>query len=246
MFDAIGVSERTRKPWTVAVSFIGQVAMIGLAILVPLVGTDALPHRFAWVTVPEPPRALPHRPAQSPAKQAATVPFQMERRGLVLPVAIPDKVVTIEDPDLAPPGGIGVVGGIEGANGPGNGAIDSLVASSATPPPPLAPVAKPPAPPAPPTRIKLGGVIEQSKFISGPKPVYPPLARQARIEGTVRLEAVISREGTILNLRAVSGHPMLIPSAIAAVGQWVFRPTYLNGDPVEVATTIDVNFTLQK
>lgn len=88
--------------------------------------------------------------------------------------------------------------------------------------------------------------MEESKLISGPRPVYPPLARQARIEGTVRLEAVISREGTILNLRAVSGHPLLIPAALAAVRQWVFRPTSLNGDPVEVATEIEVHFTLQK
>jgi protein TonB len=88
--------------------------------------------------------------------------------------------------------------------------------------------------------------VQEGKLISGPRPVYPPLARQARVEGTVRLEAVISREGVILNLRAVSGHPLLIPAAVAAVQQWVFRPTSLNGDPVEVATVIDVNFTLQK
>jgi hypothetical protein len=81
MFDAIGVSERTRKPWTVAVSFIGQVALIGLAILVPLIGTDALPHRLSWVSLPEPPRALPHRPAQAAAKQARMVPPQINRRG---------------------------------------------------------------------------------------------------------------------------------------------------------------------
>ncbi len=92
----------------------------------------------------------------------------------------------------------------------------------------------------------MGGSVLQAKRISGPQPVYPPLAKQARVEGTVRLQAVISREGTILNLRAVSGHPLLIPAALAAVEQWVFRPTYLNGDPVEVATEIDVNFTLQK
>jgi len=88
--------------------------------------------------------------------------------------------------------------------------------------------------------------VQQGKLLSGPRPVYPQLARAARIEGTVRLEAVISREGAILNLRAVSGHPLLIPAALAAVEQWTFRPTFLNGDPVEVATTIDVTFTLQK
>ena len=88
--------------------------------------------------------------------------------------------------------------------------------------------------------------MQEGKLASGPRPVYPQLAIQARIQGTVRLEAVISREGTILNLRAVSGHPLLIPAALAAVQRWVFRPTFLNDEPVEVATVIEVNFTLQK
>jgi len=248
MFDAIGVSERTQKPWTVVVSFIGQMAMIGLAILVPLVGTGALPHRLSWVTVPEPPRALTHRPAQAPPKHASTVPPQLTRMGLVVPTRIPDRAVILQDPVpvLAAGDGVGVPGGFGDSNGPGNGVIDSLV--RAVPPaaaPPM-PEVKPPAPPAPPKRIKMGGLVEQGKLISGPRPIYPPLARQARIEGTVRLEAVISRDGTILNLRAVSGHPMLVPAAVAAVRQWIFRPTSLNGEPVEVATVIDVNFTLQK
>jgi len=248
MFDAMGVSARTQKPWTVVVSFIGQMAMIGLAMLVPLVGTDALPHRLTWVSVPEPPRALPHRPAQAPVKQAAAVPFQMERRGLVLPTAIPEKAAIIEDPEFAPAvgDGVGVPGGFGDSTGSGNAAIDSLLSAGASQPPPPAPVLRQAAQPAPLKRIRVGGIVEESKLISGPPPVYPPLARQARIEGTVRLEAVISRDGTILNLRAVSGHPLLIPAAIAAVRQWVFRPTSLNGDPVEVATEIEVHFTLQK
>jgi hypothetical protein len=74
MFDAIGVSERTRKPWTVAVSFIGQIVMVGLAVIVPLIGTDGLPHRVSWVSVPEPPRAMRPRTAQGPAKPARIVP----------------------------------------------------------------------------------------------------------------------------------------------------------------------------
>ena len=85
----------------------------------------------------------------------------------------------------------------------------------------------------------------RGKLVSGPMPVYPPLARQARIAGVVRLEAVISREGTVLNLHVVSGHPLLVPAALAAVQRWIFSPTYLNGDPVEVASEIEVNFTLQ-
>jgi protein TonB len=247
MFDAIGVSGRTQKPWTVVISFIGQMALIGLAILVPLIGTDALPHRLSWVTVPEPPRALHRRTAQDRAKQASMVPVQFTPKGLVLPGRIPPKAATIEDPEFAPGGEIGVVGGMEGANGSGKGVIDTLVGSMPVAPPPApAPVVKQAAQPALLKRIRVSEGVQQGKLISGPRPVYPALARQARIEGTVRLEAVISREGAILNLRAVSGHPLLIPAAIAAVQQWVFQPTSLNGDPVEVATEIEVHFTLQK
>jgi protein TonB len=248
MFDAIGVSERTQKPWTVVVSFIGQMAIVGLAILAPLVGTDALPHRFSWIALPEPPRALPHRPAAAAAKQTSMIPSQMTPKGLVLPVRIPDRPMMLQDPDLLPAAsdGVGVPGGFGNSTGSGNGVIDGLLASSAAPPPPPPPVVRQAVLPAPPKRIRLGGMVEHGKLISGPPPTYPPLAKQARIEGTVRLEAVISREGTILNLRAVSGHPLLIPAALAAVERWIFRPTSLNGDPVEVATEIEVHFTLQR
>jgi periplasmic protein TonB len=75
-------------------------------------------------------------------------------------------------------------------------------------------------------------------------PVYPPLAKQARVSGTVRLQGIISKEGTIQQLQVVSGHPLLVPAAIEAVKQWIYRPTLLNGEPVEVIAPIDVNFTL--
>jgi protein TonB len=76
--------------------------------------------------------------------------------------------------------------------------------------------------------------------------VYPPLAKQARISGTVKLAAVIAKDGTIQDLKVISGHPLLIPSALEAVKQWVYQPTLLNGEPVEVSTQIDVNFTLSQ
>ena len=75
-------------------------------------------------------------------------------------------------------------------------------------------------------------------------PVYPPLAKQARIQGVVRFTAIIGKDGTIQNLQLVSGHPLLVEAARQAVSQWQYKPTLLNGEPVEVVTQIDVNFTL--
>ena len=79
-------------------------------------------------------------------------------------------------------------------------------------------------------------------MISQVRPVYPPLAKQARIQGVVVLEAVIGKDGTIQNLRVITGHPLLIKAAQDAVSQWQYKPTMLNGEPVEVVTTVTVNF----
>ena len=249
MFDTIGVSERTRKPWTVASSFIGQVAMVGLAIVIPLLSTEGLPHRLGWVSIPEPPRGLPHRPAPSAAARASAVPSQVYRRTLIVPVAIPARAMPIVDPAPAPAldadGVGGVTGGMGGSGGSGgNAVIDGLVPAIAAAPPPPPPVRREVSKTIP--RVSIGGKVQAAKLLSGPAPVYPPLARQARISGVVRLEAIISRDGSIMDLRAVSGHPLLIPAALAAVERWVFRPTYLNGEPVEVATEIEVNFALHR
>lgn len=111
------------------------------------------------------------------------------------------------------------------------------------PPPPPPP---PPIPSAAPSRIKVGGNVAAHNLISQPRPVYPPEAKQAGIQGTVQLSAIIDREGRIEHLEVISGHPMLAPAALEAVKQWVYRPTLLNGQPVEVQTQIDVNFTLSQ
>jgi periplasmic protein TonB len=75
-------------------------------------------------------------------------------------------------------------------------------------------------------------------------PVYPPLARAARISGTVRLEAIVSCDGSIRDLNVIFGHLLLTAAALSAVEQWRCRPTLLNGQPVEVITLIEVNFTM--
>ena len=81
-------------------------------------------------------------------------------------------------------------------------------------------------------------------MIRQPKPEYPALAKQARISGVVHLAVIIAKEGTVMDIKVISGHPLLIPAALQAVQQWVYQPTLLNGEPVEVSTQIDVNFTL--
>jgi protein TonB len=104
-----------------------------------------------------------------------------------------------------------------------------------------------PAPPPPPPGIKqirVGGNVQASKLILNPPPDYPDMARQARIQGVVRYNAVVNRDGRVAHLTLVSGHPLLVPAATEAVKQWQYKPTLLNGEPVEVITQIDVNFTL--
>jgi TonB family protein len=107
----------------------------------------------------------------------------------------------------------------------------------------------PPSPPPPSgsprqERIRVAGNVQQNNLIHKVDPVYPPLARQARIQGTVRLVAIIGRDGSVRNLELVSGHPLMVEAARQAVMQWLYKPTILNGQPVEVVTQIDVVFAL--
>ena len=130
----------------------------------------------------------------------------------------------------------GVIGGVPGGVGGGvpRGVVGGVLSGVAPVPPPADGT----------KRITIGGNVQQAKLISQPKPVYPPLAKQARISGVVHLQAIIGNEGNVINLAVISGHPLLIPSAMEAVRQWVYQTTLLNGEPVEVVTQIDVNYTL--
>ena len=92
----------------------------------------------------------------------------------------------------------------------------------------------------------MGGTVLAAKAISQPKPVYPPLAKQARIQGVVKLYSVIAKDGAVQGLRVISGHPLLVPAALEAVRRWLYSPTLLNGQPVEVEAPIEVNFVLSQ
>ncbi len=97
-----------------------------------------------------------------------------------------------------------------------------------------------------PQRIRVGGNVQNANLVSRVNPVYPPLAKQARIQGAVHFTVVIGRDGLIQNIEVISGHPLLVPAALEAVKQWTYKPTLLNSNPVEVITQVDVNFTLSE
>ena len=130
----------------------------------------------------------------------------------------------------------GVVGGVPGGipGGSMGGVIGSVLSSTPTVAPHI----------ATPQRVRVSSGVSSGLLIRKVNPTYPPLARQARIQGTVILQAQISKDGSIENLTLVSGHPMLAPAAIEAVKQWKYKPYLLNGEPVEVDTQVQVNFTL--
>ena len=124
----------------------------------------------------------------------------------------------------------GVVGGVPGGVVGGiTGAFPGMASSE---------------PPPGTKQITVGGNVQQAKLVSQARPAYPPLAKQARISGVVHLQTIIAKDGTVRDIRVLSGHPLLIPSALEAVKNWVYQTTLLNGEPVEVMTQIDVNFTL--
>ena len=102
----------------------------------------------------------------------------------------------------------------------------------------------PPSSPAPPSRIRVAGMVVERQRVREVAPVYPDQARQAGVQGTVRLSIVIDKQGHVSNIGVISGHPLLIPAALDAVKQWEYKSTLLNGQPVEVATEVSVPFVL--
>lgn len=203
--------------------------------------------KLGAVALPKPMPPYPRVPksiqvvASSPvARTGAIVPV----RPFVVPARVPNRLDTTPDtPEMtmqvamAPhiPGDPNI--GVPGAVIP-----TQNVAPLAAPPP--APERKPDPPAMKP--IRVGGEVMEAKIVRRVMPAYPPLARQARIQGTVKLVGVIARDGHIINLQVEAGHPLLVAAAVDAVRQWLYKPTLLNGEPVEVIAPIDVKFTLSQ
>jgi periplasmic protein TonB len=229
---------KTKRGRTTTFAIILEIALIGLMVLMPLIFTEALPkQQLMTFLVAPPPPPPPPPPAAAPVKIVHQIQTDIVNGALRQPTKIPQKVQMIKE-DEAPPSmaSAGVVGGVPGGipGGQMGGVIGGIISST--------PVAVPKV--ATPQRVRVSQGVSQGLLIRRVQPNYPPLARQARIQGTVILRAVISKDGSIENLQLVSGHPMLAPAAIEAVKQWKYKPYLLNGEPVEVDTEVQVNFTL--
>jgi periplasmic protein TonB len=225
---------KTKRGMTTVISFIFQVMLIGILVLLPLLFTEALPKTQLMTFLVAPPPPPP--PAAAPVKVVKIIQTDIINGQLRTPTKIPEKVQMIKEEEAPPPVSsmAGVVGGVPGAGGAMGGVIGGIINST--------PVAVPKV--ATPQRVRVSQGVTQGLLIRKIQPNYPPLARQARIQGSVLLQAEISKDGSIQNLRLISGHPMLAPAAIEAVKQWKYKPYILNGEPVEVETQITVNFTL--
>ena len=225
---------RQKNPWTTAASFTIQ-SMVGAGlVLLSLLYTETLPIHSLISTLEAP---LPSAQAPPPAHavKLARQPSEYNQGVLTVPREIPNSIARIRDEQPAtesnPEGSIGVTDGI--SNGTGKSMISELLRDT-----PRA------APRVEVQKVRVSSGVAQGLLVRQVKPQYPPLAIQARIQGTVVLQAVIGKDGTVQELRVISGHPMLTAAAIDAVKQWRYRPYYLNNEPVVVDTQINVNFTL--
>ena len=228
----------TKRGLTTTISFIFQMVLVGILVLIPLLFTEALPKTqlMTFLVAPPPPPPPPPPPA-AVVKVVKQIQTDIINGQLRTPTKIPEKVQMIKEDEAPPPvmSASGVVGGVPGGvpGGQMGGVIGGIISST-----PIVPKV------ATPQRVRVSQGVTAGLIIRRIQPAYPPLARQARIQGPVVLQAEIGKDGSIQNLRLISGHPMLAPAAIEAIKQWKYKPYILNGEPVEVETTITFNFTL--
>ncbi len=234
---------RRRKPWVAAAALGVQMLILAALIIVPLFLTDPLPTKPVVTEL-----YLPQPPAAAAAAASKKITAPMKRSEEIInpnPKAI-SMPRTHEKPPVTASATAGVSGGVPGGvvggviGGVPGGTLGAVLATTSG-----APVlAKTEALPMPAKKVRLASRVAEGNLIHDVAPEYPPEAGRARLEGTVILLAVIGKNGTVQDVQVKSGVPVLAQAAIDAVKQWRYRPYLLNGEPVEVATQITINFTL--
>lgn len=233
-----GTTDRRRRGFATTVSFVLECVAVGFLLILPLMFTEALPTQQLLTMLVEPP---PPPPPPPPAVSMISKPVQtdmLDNGRLRTPSRIPQKVQIIREEQAPPPMTAGVVGGVPGGvpGGSLGGVIGGIISSGNNS------ASMPKLEPA--KRVRISQGISQGLCISKTEPVYPTIARAARVSGVVLLRAIIDREGKITEVQLVSGHPLLTTAAIDAVRQWRYHPYLLNGEPVEIETNISVTFQL--
>ena len=225
---------KTKRGRTTLVSFILEAIVVVILILIPLMFTEALPKGQLMTFLVAPPPPPPPPPPPAAVKIVKAVETDIVNNQLRTPTKIPKQIKIIQEEE-APPPSAGVVGGVPGGvTGSASGVIGGIISST--------PVA---VPKVAVQRVRVSQGVTQGMKVHDVTPQYPQMAKIARVQGPVVLAAVIGKDGTIQNLRVVStASPLLNQAALDAVKQWKYRPYILNGEPVEVDTTITVNFTL--
>jgi periplasmic protein TonB len=226
---------RTKRGRTTVVSFVLQIAVVTVLVLIPLIFTEALPSALTRMMLVAPPPPPPPPPPPAVVHVVKQVQTDIINGQLRTPTKIPKKIEIIKEEEAPPPQMSGIVGGVPGGvpGGQMGGVMGSIIGSNT----PLPKVATP-------ARIRVSGGVVAGLVIRKVQPVYPQIAKTARVQGQVILQAEISKEGAIENLRVISGHPLLTQAALDAVKQWRYKPYILNGEPVAVDTTVTVIFSL--
>ena len=225
-------------------------ALISLAVnativIVPIVMglyfTDSIDLKgFASTFLVAPPPPPPPPPAAAPAVKVAPPHKVFENSGkLVAPTVIPKQVQMLKEEPIADIGG-GVPGGVPGGvSGGSMGGVLGGVIGGTTIVAPIAPKVQGPKAP-----VRVGGRVKEPRLITRVDPRYPPLAIQTHLQGTVIVDAIIDEHGDVIEVKVVSGPPLLIQSAMDAVRHWKYEPTYLNDEPVPVQLNVTVQFKL--
>jgi protein TonB len=235
--QSILIDNRPNKSWSLLASLSAELVAVSFMILIPLLYGDHLPD-FHWHVVTVGPTVRPIEtppPTETSARQSGPVRPVFRRPELI---QNPMRAERSNDGPFVP--SIDVPPGIQ-MSSDGTGTGPALFGRTINIRPPIVSADPPPTHTGP---VHVSGGVQMAKLVKQVIPVYPPLAKNARIYGVVHLVGIIAKDGTIRNLQLIDGHPLLARAALDAVAQWVYKPTLLSGEPVEVICPIDVTFTL--
>lgn len=231
-FESTGRIRTRSRGWMMA-ALVFNGSLLTVLVLIPLIYPEALPRQMMSILIEAPVPPTPHpKPIVKTVKESFHGVSESDGRTLTAPVLIPRNPARFDGPEgPAPANYIAMENGPEGGTNIGD--VFRGHVAAVTPAGPKGPV-------------RVSSSVVAGLLLDKILPVYPTIAKVTHKEGVVMLQATISTLGTIENLRVVSGDPMLQQAAIDAVSRWRYRPYLLNGQPVEVETTVNVVFKLSE